>query len=94
MKDVNINPRYLTYNKDEVQTILSQVEHIDTTPTEDSSNPVTSGGVKNELDKYTTTEVLTALLANKQDALTVASEADVRSLVTEYGSDAQGDSSE
>ena len=46
----NINPRYLPYSKQEVQQILAQVETIDTTPTEGSTNPIGSGAVKEALD--------------------------------------------
>ncbi|MBQ9646169.1 MAG: hypothetical protein IJV24_07420 [Prevotella sp.] len=83
-KNVNINPRYLTYNKDEVQDILDGVKQVDEAPAADSKYPVSSGGVHKELRKYTNTEALTQLLAGKQDNIGVANEADVRALVTDY----------
>jgi len=45
MSDVKVNSRYLSYNKDEVQSILDGVKTLDSTPTESSNNPVKSGGV-------------------------------------------------
>ena len=43
---------------------------FDTTPTANSSNPVTSGGIKNELDKKVNSTTLTTELAKKQNKLT------------------------
>lgn len=40
-----VESRYLKYNKAEVERILGSVEHVDDTPTEESDNPVKSGGV-------------------------------------------------
>lgn len=40
-----LTPRYLTFNKAEVQRILSSVEKVDREPKEDSPYPVSSGGV-------------------------------------------------
>ena len=45
-----INPRYLTYNKDEVQEILDNVKEVDTAPTAGSQYPVSSDGVKTALE--------------------------------------------
>lgn len=84
---VTINKRYLTYNKAEAQDILDSVSQIDDTPTDGSQYPVKSGGVKAALDNYTTTSHLNELLAGKQDSMTVAQEADVRSIVTGYSGD-------
>lgn len=43
---------------------------FDTTPTANSSNPVTSDGIKNELDKKVNSTTLTTELAKKQNKLT------------------------
>lgn len=43
---------------------------FDTTPTANSSNPVTSGGIKTALDKKVNSTTLTAELAKKQNKLT------------------------
>lgn len=43
--NVTVDPRYMSYNKDEMDRILASVEHIDETPTEGSDNVVKSGGV-------------------------------------------------
>lgn len=64
----NINPRYLSYSTDEVQHILTGVEHIDEEPTDESEYPVMSKGVKKEID----------------NRLAVAKEEDIRSIVTNY----------
>lgn len=42
---VGIDPRYLSYSKDEVEAILNKVEKVDATPTPDSDYPVSSRGV-------------------------------------------------
>ncbi len=57
MSDVKVNSRYLSYNKDEVQSILDGVKTLDSTPTAASNNPVKSGGVATAmLDKLEFTE--------------------------------------
>ena len=43
--NITLNPRYLTFNKAEVQRILSSVRRIDTEPTENNEYPITSGAV-------------------------------------------------
>ena len=87
MSNVNINPRYLHYKKAEVEAILDKVKEIDQQPTSGCDYSVSSGGVRSELDKYTTSEALAVLLGQKQDTVTVATEADMRSLVTDYTED-------
>lgn len=77
MADVTIDPRYLTYDKDEVQRILDSVAVVDSTPKDESEYPVSSGGVKAELDKRPTNEEL-------DEKLSVSTEARVRSIVTDY----------
>lgn len=42
---VDIDPRYLSYSKDEVEAILKQVEKVDAAPKPDSDYPVSSSGV-------------------------------------------------
>ena len=68
----NINPRYLSYSKDEVQAILDQVETLDDAPVAGSDNPVKSGGVAGALGDY----------FNKETD--IANEEDVRSIVSNY----------
>lgn len=46
---------------------------FDTTPTANSSNPVTSGGIKTELDKKVNSATLTTELAKKQNKLNAGS---------------------
>lgn len=41
----DIDPRYLSYDKDEVEDLLEKVENPDTSPTEDSDRLITSGAV-------------------------------------------------
>ena len=48
---VSIDPRYLSYDTPEVEALLGKVENPDTTPTAESGNLITSGGVKTALDK-------------------------------------------
>lgn len=43
--ETTVDPRYMAYDKDEMDRILASVEHIDETPTEGSDNVVKSGGV-------------------------------------------------
>ena len=66
----NIDPRYLTYNTQEVERILGSVEHIDDEPVAGSANPITSGAVAEALD-------------NVQEKLTTASEETCESIVGE-----------
>lgn len=72
-KDVTVSPRYLPYDKDDVERILGQVETLDDTPTEESENPVKSGGVaaaiaelNNTFTNYPTTEQMNTALAPLQ----------------------------
>lgn len=117
--EVNIDPRYLSYDKEDVEALLEKVENPDTTPTEDSDALITSGGVKGALGSYVTSEAMnTALgeyetkealnetlgdystteqmneaLAGKMPATDIATEENVRSIVSNYTPDA-GDSSD
>ena len=43
--ETTVDPRYMSYDKDEMERILASVEHIDDTPTSESNNVVKSGGV-------------------------------------------------
>lgn len=62
---VTVNNRYLKYKTaDEVQAILEGVEHIDSTPTPNSNNPISSGGVDNALGNYPTKTEMETDLAN------------------------------
>ena len=46
----NIDPRYLSYDKDEVEALLGKIENMDASPAKDSEHPVSSGGVYAALD--------------------------------------------
>lgn len=67
--NVTVDPRYLSFDTPDVERILKSVEIIDTTPTEESPNPVSSGSVAAALAQVNTalvecatkTEVSTAL---------------------------------
>ncbi len=85
MSNVVINPRYLSFDKDEVQQILSSVQQIDNVPRQGSNYPVSSSAVAAVLAGYTTTEELEQMLKGKQDSTPVAEESEVRSIVTSYG---------
>ena len=65
-----VDPRYLSYDKQEVERILGSVEHIDSAPVPESTNPITSGAVAEALD-------------NVQEKLTTASEETCESIVGE-----------
>lgn len=51
-KRTSVDPRYLSYDKQDVERILGSVEHIDEAPTEESDSPVSSGGVAEALKGY------------------------------------------
>ena len=51
-------PIFLTYNKAEVQRILSSVSQIDSEPTEDSPYPISSGSVFEQLRNGDRTKVI------------------------------------
>ncbi len=74
--DVTIDLRYSKYTNKEIERILDSVETIDTEPTADSPNPVSSGAVA-------------AALAEKQDVVTLASEQDVIDIVENFGHDTE-----
>lgn len=73
----NIDPRFLSYDKDEVERILDSVERIDEAPTAESKYPISSGGVKAALEIYPTKEEIDV-------RLNVATEENVRGIVTAY----------
>ena len=50
-ENMTLTPRYLTYNKAEVQRILSSVSQIDDEPDENSPYPMSSRGVYVALDQ-------------------------------------------
>lgn len=49
--EVNIDPRYMKYDKEDVEALLEKVENADSAPTADSENMITSGAVKAALDE-------------------------------------------
>lgn len=69
--NVNIDPRYMRYDKADVERILGSVEHIDDTPMEESDNPVKSRGVA-------------AAIRQAIEGIPKASEEDVRSIVRDW----------
>ena len=52
--DVTIDPRYMTYDKDEVQALLDKVNNADAEPTPESGNMISSGAVAAALNGYAT----------------------------------------
>lgn len=47
---VEVDPRYLSYDKDDVERILDSVAEFDDIPTAGSGKPVKSGGVATALE--------------------------------------------
>lgn len=43
--EVTVDPRYLSYNKADVETLLGKVDNADAEPTEGSTNMISSGAV-------------------------------------------------
>ncbi len=68
---VQLDPKYLSENKDEVERILASVKHIDDAPTAESNNAVKSGGVATAIQEAV-------------ENLPIASEEDVRSIVRDW----------
>lgn len=91
---VQLDPKYLSENKDEVERILASVKTIDAAPTAGSNNPVKSGGVAAALGDYNTKEEVTELLAGKQDTMTEAPEEEIRGIVKNWSPDSHDDSSD
>ena len=87
--EVQIDPRYLSYDKAEVEDLLGKVEHADAEPTAESENMISSGAVASALGNYSTTEQMNAALASKMDATDIATEESVRSIVSNYNPDAE-----
>ena len=92
--EVIVDPRYMTYNKDEVQALLDKVNNADVEPTEESENMISSGAVAEALVKYATTENVTEQLAGKQDAMDEASEEEIRNIVKNWSPDAEPEEEE
>jgi hypothetical protein len=79
--EVTIDPRYMTYDKDEVQALLDKVNNADAEPTAESGNMISSGAVHEALGNYNTKEEI-------EEKLTQASEEAVRGIVKNYTPDA------
>ena len=92
--EVIVDPRYMTYNKDEVQALLDKVNNADAEPTEESENMISSGAVAEALGNYSTTEEMNTALAGKQDAMDEASEEEVRNIVKNWTPDAEPEEEE
>lgn len=43
--EVTVDPRYLSYNKADVEVLLGKVDNADAEPTEGSTNMISSGAV-------------------------------------------------
>lgn len=71
--NVIVDPRYMTYNKDEVQNLLDKVNNADAEPTAESENMISSGAVAEALGNYVA----------KED-LTEATEQEVRNIVKNW----------
>lgn len=74
--NVTVDPRYLSYNKDDVQRLLDKVNNADAEPTAESDNMISSGAVYEALDSYVA----------KKD-LKMASEEEVRGIVKSWSPD-------
>lgn len=68
---VQLDPKYLSKNKDEVERILASVATIDDAPTAESDNPVKSGGVATAIQEAV-------------ENLPMASEENVRGIVSHW----------
>jgi hypothetical protein len=56
--EVTVDPRYLSYDKAEVEELLGKVDNADAEPTEDSTNMISSGAVHEALGNYVAKEDL------------------------------------
>ena len=75
--------------KDEVEALLDKVNNADAEPTAESENMISSGAVAAALGNYSTTEQMNEALAGKMPATDVATEENVRSIVSDYNPDAE-----
>ena len=97
--NVNYDPRYLSYDKAEVEELLGKVDNADSAPTADSENMIKSGAVKAALDNYSTTEQMNTKLEDyetkealaetledyeKKEDMVIATEENVRNIVSDY----------
>lgn len=82
--NVNIDPRYMKYDKADVEALLDKVNNADAEPTEESENMISSGAVAAALVNYSTTEQMNEALAGKMPATDIATEESVRSIVSDY----------
>ena len=78
--NATVDPRYMTYNKDEVQALLDKVNNADAEPTAESENMISSGAVHTALGNYPTKEEMA-------EATTIATEESVRSIVKDWQSE-------
>ena len=76
--EVNVESRYLSYDKADVETLLDKVNNADAEPTAESENMISSGAVHEALGSYVA----------KED-LKVASEEAVRGIVKNWSPDAE-----
>ena len=74
MAEVTIDPRYSKHNNQEIERILDSVATIDSEPTPDSDNPISSGAVA-------------AALGHVAENLPEASEESVRDIVKNWTPD-------
>lgn len=93
---VTVDPRYLSYDKADVEELLGKVKNADAEPTAESKNMISSGAVAAALGNYSTTEQMNEALAGKMPATDIATEESVRAIVSGYNPDAvpSGDSSD
>ena len=97
--EVTIDPRYLSYDKADVEELLGKVDHADDAPTADSENMIKSGAVAAALGNYSTTEQMNTKLEDyetkealaetlndyeKKEDMVIASEENVRNIVSDY----------
>lgn len=75
--EVTVDPRYLSYDKAEVEDLLGKVEHADAEPTAESGNMISSGAVHEALGNYNTKEEI-------DEMLTTANEESIRNIVKNW----------
>jgi len=85
--EVNVDPRYLSYSKDEAQALLDKVNNADAQPTAESANMISSGAVAAALGNYDTKEEI-------DEKLTTATEQNIRNIVKNYDPNAQPEQEE
>lgn len=82
--NVNYDPRYMKYDKEDVEALLDKVNGADDAPTADSENMIKSGAVHAALGNYPTKEEMNAALESAHVDVSIADEEAVRGIVRNY----------